>query len=174
VKLAVLATATVIIAMGWTEQDSISAIYQASARYSVPAPLLAAIAQCESQFDASAIGPDGHDYGLFQLRYPGGVGEGCGLTPDQLLNPYVNADCAASYIRNMYDAFHSWYKATLAWNTIFTSNAVCPQTAWGLYQDENWQARWSRWYEPPPEQMIKNMAIMGMVLLAVWKVGALI
>jgi hypothetical protein len=85
-------------------------IEAASKKYGVPAPLLAAIFKHESGFNPSATNPTGGGWGaigLGQIRKSSGTK----LTPQQLLDPAMNADESARMLSELYKQTGDWGKA---------------------------------------------------------------
>ena len=78
--------------------------------------LVMAIMQKESNFDANAIGIDGHDLGLMQIR-------DCNLAALEekfgsvdLMNPYDNVKCGVSMIKGLYEKYEYKNLALMAYN----------------------------------------------------------
>jgi soluble lytic murein transglycosylase-like protein len=59
--------------------------------------LMIAIAKVESNFDTKAIGPKG-EIGLYQIKLSTARWLGCAKTKKQLLDPYINTNCAYLYL----------------------------------------------------------------------------
>lgn len=75
-------------------------ILEASLTYGVDPSLLEAIIQVESNFDPSAISPQGA-VGLMQVK-PSSVGN---LGKEELLDPYQNVMAGAAYLRGLLEVF---------------------------------------------------------------------
>jgi cell wall-associated NlpC family hydrolase len=79
---------------------ALDAIKRAAAAHGLDWRALAAVSHYESGLDPGAVGDGGHAFGLFQLNNAGGTITG-NPNPRQYLDPYKNADFAASAIARL-------------------------------------------------------------------------
>lgn len=81
-------------------QASVQAIKAAAAKYGLDPQAMIAVARVESGLNPSAVGDNGHAFGLFQFNNAGGVITG-DPHPEKYLNPSYNALAAARHIANI-------------------------------------------------------------------------
>ena len=106
---------------------------RSAAEYQLPQSLLLAMARGESNFDPKARS-SADAYGLMQIRWPS-TAKDLGIDSlQQLLDPCVNVDAGARYIRQMLDRYQgNLHKAVAAYNygpgRIPTGNSNMPAGA---------------------------------------------
>ena len=87
----------------WTQQDAIDAIWYWTQQYGYSSSFYEfalAIAYGESGWNPYAVGDNGASFGIFQFYTKGGRGDG--YSPDQLYNPYFEAQIDLPYLYAAY------------------------------------------------------------------------
>lgn len=95
--------------------DLAAVLTAACAREGVPLDIALAVMERESGFDLDAVGPDGHDIGLFQIRTSNHswLAEETGADP---MTPDGNIVCGVWFLGYLYDyCGESWPAALTCW-----------------------------------------------------------
>lgn len=95
------------------------ALKQAAATMKVPYKLLSSLCWVESRhLPRSVNAKDGisASYGLCQIKLETAKWMGYTGTKEELLNPIVNANWAAKYLRKQYNKYGDWRRAISAYN----------------------------------------------------------
>lgn len=85
-------------------------IYDQCEAYGVEMPLVLAIIERESHFDAEIISKDGHDFGLMQIRSLDHMQRCVDLGAWNLLDPYQNVRVGINYLSELFS-----YSEPLEW-----------------------------------------------------------
>lgn len=104
-------------------QSTYDAVEPYAVAQNVPDEIWETVALMESNGNPRAKNPSGA-WGLFQLLVPGGQGQAAlaaGYTPDQLLDPGINAKFAMPMISRAYGGNRDWFDGSNEWWVKFAS-----------------------------------------------------
>lgn len=122
------------------EKQLAQTLVESCEAWGVPLELALAVIERESAFDADAVGSDGNDIGLFQIRSSNHawLAEETGADP---LNPEGNIVCGVWFLSYLYNYTGSWEATLTCWRWGPGNGETSEYASAVLGAAENWRTK---------------------------------